>query len=151
MPTKTIYIAAPFSSKTGNLNGEIDENYKKFLMNIDETIRKNNFNVILPHRDNNKWGEVTLSNEDISYNFINDIKNCDIVIAYPEKSRGVHIELGFALALEKKIFILSKHDQELSSLLIKLDVCKSTVQIKSFNNWEDLRQVLIDYLKGNIN
>lgn len=50
------------------------------------------------------------------------IKESDVIVAYPGSpiSGGVHIELGWASALNKPIVLLLKKDEEYSPLIIGL-------------------------------
>src|SRR3989344_60337 len=106
------YIAAPFtckmSDKRHGLYGEItDTDYKSFLEAIENIIKSLGISTFLPHRDIGKWGSIpNMSLDYTTKRYFEEIDDSYIFIAYPEKSGGVRIELGWALATNKKIILL---------------------------------------------
>lgn len=117
-----VYISAPFRMHSSEVEGREygvlnSENYKQFLESIERLIKKLGFKVCLPHRDEGQWGNIYISPEEITEICFNLIRSNDILVVFPGKSRGVHIEIGYAAALGKKLLIfLSKGEKE-STLL----------------------------------
>lgn len=119
---KKVYISAPFRFFTtdeenrfyGVLN---DEQYKQFLEKVDCHFKKLGYETCLPHRDEGHWGQVYILPEDVAEICFNHIQSSDLVIVFPGKSRGVHIEIGYAAALDKKIIAFLSKDERESTLL----------------------------------
>ena len=123
---KICYIAAPYTGKSTKIPGQVygnivDENYKNLLLTIVTTVQKNGFKSILPHEDNNKWGEVYIEPKEMAIQCYRQVKSAELFIAIPSKSRGVHLELGYAIALNKKILVLADQKEKLSSMILGLD------------------------------
>jgi len=113
------YIAAPYTSKSVTQSnphhGEIkDISYINFLDSIESVITSLGFQTFLPHRDLHNWGKANLTTEDIGRKSMEEVKKADLLIAYPEQSVGVNIELGWASAFNKKILILINENERVS-------------------------------------
>lgn len=122
--------------------GEINDNtYKEFLETIERDLIVEGFSVHLPHRDTNLWGKVYLGPEEIVKKNWEKINSCDIIVAYPQKSRGVHVEVGWASALKKTVVILLDSSEDESELVKGLSSIATTILIR-FDNHEELREKL---------
>ena len=113
------YIAAPYTSKSVTQSnphhGKItDASYINFLDSIESVTRSSGFQTFLPHRDLHNWGTANLSAEEIGRKSMEEVQNSDLLIAYPEQSVGVNIELGWASASNKKILILVNENERIS-------------------------------------
>jgi len=142
-----VYIAAPYSSKALNVKGRAygiikDRKYIEFLEVIDRTVRDTGFETVLPHRDNNQWGKIYLEPKEMVRKCYKQIESSDIFICYPERSRGVHIELGIASALGKRIIILLRNREKPSSVALGLHAITPTIILR-FENENDLKEKLI--------
>ncbi|MBI2547475.1 MAG: hypothetical protein HYW23_03450 [Candidatus Aenigmarchaeota archaeon] len=114
-----VYISAPYTNKSvqqsNSIHGEIkDASYINFLDSIESAVKSLGFQTFLPHRDLHEWGKSNLSEEDVGRKSFEELNNSDLVIAYPEESVGVNIELGWASAFKKKVLILLKENQRTS-------------------------------------
>lgn len=146
------FIAAPFTSKMSNkkhgLYGEIsDANYKKFLEDIESVVKDEGFSTFLPHRDISSWG--TTPNVDLgecTKKAFDEIASTDVLITYPERSRGVHIELGWAIAHKKRIVLLVKDGFDLGTVIPGLDSI-AEIDIIEFKDFPDLKIKLKNCLK----
>jgi len=138
------FISAPFTSKMVNkkhgLYGEIsDSDYKKFLEDIESVVKNEGFSTVLPHRDISFWGAASnLDLGECDKKYFDEIVSSDIFIAYPEKSRGVHIELGWAIAHKKRIILLVKDGFDLGTVIPGLKAV-AKIDIISFKNMPDLK------------
>lgn len=146
------YIAAPYTSKSatdGNLShGEIkDLSYINFLDSIESVAKLSGFQTFLPHRDLHKWGKANLPEEEIGRKSLEELKNSDLLIAYPERSVGVNIELGWASAFKKKIIILVNEKERVSIMHAGLKGVIDSRIIK-FRDVMDLRDKLREALKN---
>lgn len=146
------YISAPYTSKaviTGNkakAYGEIkDESYKNFLESIDSAVKECGLQTILPHRDVYKWGKSELTPEGLVRAAFEGLKSSDILIAYPEASKGTNVLIGWASSLKKKIIILVNEREKLSVVHSGMPALTETRIIK-FRDIMDLRAKLKDCL-----
>lgn len=144
------YIAAPYTSKSVTQNngqhGEIkDTSYINFLDSIESVVRSSGFQTFLPHRDLHNWGKANLAEEDIGKRSLDELKTTDLLIAYPEQSVGVNIELGWASAFNKKILILINEKDKVSVMHSGLKGVTDSKIIK-FRDIMDLRTKLREEL-----
>lgn len=105
------YIAAPYTSMSISIRGQsygriLDLNYIKMLNEIARTIELCGIKAILPHRDNNNWGRTYIDPIKLVTTCFDQIKEADFLICIPEGSYGVHLEIGYAKCLQKKMIIL---------------------------------------------
>jgi len=141
------YIAAPFSSKMENkkhgMYGEIvDEEYKTFLKTIESIVKDSGFSTFLPHRDTSSWGTTPNINlDEHNKKTFEEIASSDLFVVYPERSRGVCIELGWAIAHKKKIVLLVKEDYDMGLMLPALSLMVDIDMIK-FKDITDLKSKL---------
>lgn len=144
------YIAAPYTSKSvtqSNLHrGEIrDVSYINFLDSIESVAQSSGFQTFLPHRDLHNWGKANLTAEDVGRKSIEEVKKSDLLIAYPEQSVGVNIELGWASAFNKKVFMLINKNDRVSIMHLGLKGVTDSKIIR-FRDIMDLRTKLREEL-----
>lgn len=119
---RTIYVAAPFTefalekpdyfNDLGLLVNEEREyyilptKYQRFLNRIKKYILSlGEYEVILPHKDENNWGKTYISNEQVIAGMINNINTSDLIVAIVSKSIGVHMEIAMMAALNKPMVL----------------------------------------------
>ena len=146
------YITAPYTSKsigtTENSYGQItDLAYKNFLESIDSIIRSCGLETILPHRDTYEWGTITLEPKRLMRQSFENLKQCDVLVAYPENSKGVNIIIGWASMMNKKIIILQTAKENVSIVHAGLDAIAETKIVK-FTDIAELRTKLKDVLNS---
>jgi nucleoside 2-deoxyribosyltransferase len=117
-----VYISAPFRFYTTDEKNRFygvldDEEYKQFLQKIDSKLKSLGFETCLPHRDEGHWGHIYILPEDVAEICFKHIQSSDFIIVFPHKSRGVHIEIGYAAALHKKMIVFLFKDERESTLL----------------------------------
>lgn len=117
-----IYIAAPFrafaTDEEDRFYGVMnDSGYQAFLEKVDGKLKGWGYNTCLPHRDEGQWGELYILPEDIAEICFKHIESSSLVIVFPGKSRGVHIEIGYAAALRKKMIVFLRQGETESTLL----------------------------------
>lgn len=121
---KQIYLAAPFTefaiiepfSDNSQLLIEIDEkreynvlpvNYQRFLKRIKNTLScSGEYDVLLPHKDENNWGKTYISNSQIVEAMINNMKKSDLLVAIVSNSIGVHMEIAMMSVQNKPMVLL---------------------------------------------
>ena len=130
---KEVYIAAPFTSKTNEIEGRkygkvCDFEFIKFLERIEDVFIQAGFKTNLPHRDEGEWGKIYIKPEKIAKLCYDIISKCELVVALPKKSRGVHAEIGFASALKKKLIILLERGEDCSIFILgQVEVTDTTI------------------------
>jgi len=144
---RTVYIAAPFTSfATQSVDeselfspdtyGKIEPEYKNNLLEIDKFFRGLGYNTLLPHRDINDWGQKRLSPREVLDSVKKFVNLSDIVFAIPSNSLGVHLELGFAIASQKKIIIA------------QVEALQNSFFVRAFAGYEDVYFVEATDLKS---
>lgn len=133
MKYKKIFIACPISKYL--IADGIDNDFESFIKNIFEFC-KNNSEITFMALEREKYGKNKMFGSECTTADFNEIKKTDLLIAFPEDSMGVSVELGWASALgiETLVFIDKKYKQ---SELVKS--INSVVKGKSF---------IIDTTKG---
>lgn len=137
------YISAPYTSKAVNNGhkafGEIkDESYKNFLEAIDSAVKECGLQTLLPQRDILEWGrsDKTLGKAgELGIEFLN---SSDIIVAYPEDSKGVNVTIGWAACMKKKIIIVV-NEKETLGVVYKLLATLPYAKIVSFKDIIDLK------------
>lgn len=105
------YISAPFTNKSTKVNNRdygkiIDKSYINFLETIDSTVKSCGIETCLANRDIQSWGSEDIPLKEIDKKRVEELSKCDILIAYPETSSGVNLEIGWASMMKKKVIIL---------------------------------------------
>lgn len=144
---RKVYIAAPYRAASDvtkkmatpdRMYGKIwDPNYILYMEQIEKVIQEYGFTTCLPHRDEGKWGEIYLPASEIAKICFNHVESSGVIVALPEHSRGVHLELGYAAALNKRIIICLKDNEVESTLTPGLSQQTETTFIR-YRNERDL-------------
>ena len=141
------YITAPYTSKSilespqayGKLI--IDTAYRNFLETIEATVKSCGLETFLPHKDLHKWGDVYIDPKEIGKKSLEILTSSDVVVAYPERSVCVNIELGWASLLKKKIILLVNEREDVSLMHAGLNGVTNSEIIK-FRDIVDLKTKL---------
>ena len=143
-----IFLAAPFQAwideKTGRMNLENVELINRVL----GYLRSKGYEVHNAH-EREKWGEDWYGPERCTPLDLERIKDSGTLVAFPGNppSGGVHIELGWASALEKRIILLLKDDGVYSNLVLGLNTV-SPVQMIWYKDINDIVSQLDSCLPG---
>ena len=124
-------------------NGLLPKEYIEELVTLKKEIESTGHEVVLAH-EREKWGKGLLPPEVCTKLDFDKISEADVVIAYPGNppSGGVHIELGWASALGKKIVIIMDHKDRYSPLVSGLHTITSVIYIN-----DKKLSVIIDKLR----
>lgn len=122
MLLEKVYISAPFryfaSDEEDRFYGVFqDREYKEFLEKVDHKLKSLGYETCLPHRDEGEWGDEYILPEDVAEICFKHIESSSLVIVFPGKSRGVHMEVGYAAALRKRIVVFLPEGEGESTLL----------------------------------
>jgi len=147
-----IFIAYPFTGKL-TVKGTLPDEYIKELVTLKNGLQKAGHTVILAHEREN-WGKSIFPPEKCTKLDFEEIKKADVLIAYPGNppSGGVHIELGWASALQKKIILIQKDSENYSPLITGLSAIADVKMLKIQPNCkvDHLVRLLVDILQQGI-
>lgn len=121
-----IFISCPFTGLCDENKYEVKEEFKTFFNKLTDLIEKNNDEYYLAIKREN-WGIEHKGPQECTLSDFNGVKNCDFLIVIPGNSisngisGGVHIELGWASTLKKKMHILLEDGYNYSPVVMGLD------------------------------
>lgn len=126
MRDKKIFIACPIT-KYLDANTLISPEYEDFIKIIYKKCCAFSKNVFLA-LEREKYGKALMEGHECTLFDYREMIDSDIVIALPEDSMGVAVELGWASAMRKQIFLILDDRYTYSPLIESLDII-STVTI----------------------
>lgn len=138
-----IFISCPFTGLCDEEKYEVKEEYKDFFNKLIKAIEERNCEYYLAIKREN-WGIEHKGPEECTKSDYEGVKSSDLLIVIPGNntskgiSGGVHIELGWASALKKKMHILIEDNFEYSPVLMGLNVLSSTQYHKCNNFLDDI-------------
>ena len=144
-----VFFAFPFSDYMDLETGRVKSVYKDFLENARAALINAGHRVFMAHY-REKWGKDLMSPDECTQADLIEMKKADMVIAFPGYpiSGGVHIELGWASAYEKKISIFLQQEVTYSPLINGLHTI-TDVTYHSYQNYsdEDLLEKIVNSLQ----
>lgn len=116
-----IFFAFPFTDYLDKKSGQLQGKYKDFLSEVRQALIQEGHNVFLAHY-REKWGKELMSPDVCTQADLIELKKADIVVSFPgyPMSGGVHVEMGWASALEKKVIFFLQNGISYSPLIIGL-------------------------------
>jgi deoxyadenosine/deoxycytidine kinase/nucleoside 2-deoxyribosyltransferase len=119
---RKVYLAAPFTARATkrmlSSPGEeglfadaesvdnIPTSYRRRLSALARAIEAHGYDVLLPHRDINRWGKRSLPASEIAKRCLDAVAEADCFIGLIAESFGSHAELAYALGLGKPALVL---------------------------------------------
>jgi hypothetical protein len=144
-----VFIIAPFTEKasvSGDGYGPIkDMSFRNFLETIEATIRECGLETNFLYRNPYQWGEKKLIPQQVVQSVYDGVQVCDVLVAYPERSSGVNMVIGWASMLKKKVVILLNERDRVSIAYAGLDAITDKAIVK-FRDISDLKIKLKDTL-----
>jgi len=133
-----IFFGASFTKHLKKDNGQFHESKKILIENIIEILTERGHDVRNAHV-REEFGKKLLDPETCTKMDLEEIKKCDLFMAMPGNppSGGVHVELGWASALNKKILLLLKKHGGYSPLVTGLGII-GKVETIYFRSQSDL-------------
>ena len=122
---KKIFIACPFSKY---LNGDefTDEHFKTFIENVYNLCIEYTPNVFLA-LEREEYGKKLMTDICTIFDF-EEMKSSDFVIAIPDDSMGVAVELGWASVLKKQTLLILNDNQRYTPLISGMgDITNTTI------------------------
>lgn len=144
-----IFISCPIS-KYYNSDNKVDGDYIDFLEKIYCICREKSNSVYLAIKNDNYNIEKMDSDEACTLTDYNALLKADLIIAIPEDSQGVAIELGWASALKKRIIIAYENGYAYSSLIKALSEVADTTLLfmDKENSYSSVDEVFFEELKN---
>ncbi|MBI4669576.1 MAG: hypothetical protein HY747_10430 [Elusimicrobia bacterium] len=99
-----IFLATPITPLLGS-NLKFKACAKKKVKRILDDLRTRLNAKVFCAIEREKWGDAALDGLGCTAPDFHELKNSDIVVAFPSSSYGVHVELGWASALKKPIIV----------------------------------------------
>ncbi len=133
MKFNKIFVACPISKYI--MGDRIEPSFEIFIKEIYEICKLHAKEVFLA-LDREDYGKNKMYGADCTVADFNEIKEADLLIAFPEDSMGVSVELGWASMLEKSILVFIDKRYKQSEL------------VKSINSITKGKSIIIDTSDG---
>lgn len=118
--SKKIFLAAPFKGLINNDTSLLQSGTKRKITKLIHFFEKRGYVV---HNANQReaMGKENMTPEKYAKIDYEEIKNCDIFVAFPgiPASPGTHIEIGWASAFKKKIVLILFENEEYYAYLLR--------------------------------
>lgn len=124
------YIAAPFTAQAQTRqpvsrnrtlfdeeppHGTIAKGkYRSALVGIERALKGLGIDTLLPHRDVNRWGKLSLAPGEVMRLCTEHVSRSDLMVVVLGKSHGSHYEYGLARGLGKPCIVIAADDVESS-------------------------------------
>ncbi len=141
-----IFIACPIS-KYLTYEG-MNEEFEKFIKEVYETCKKYTNNTFLA-LDREKYGKARMEDGICTPLDFEEMKDSDIVIAFPEDSMGVAVELGWASAMKKKVLLILNKQYKASPLIHALYTVTdaNNMTVDSENGYYSEKDFIVEQIK----
>lgn len=119
---RRVYLAAPFTARA-TMKARVSPNdgylfdgdgstedipiaYRRRLTALARAIEAHGHDVLLPHRDINRWGKRSLPSSEVARRCLAAVAEADCFIGLIAESFGSHAELAYALGIGKPSLVL---------------------------------------------
>lgn len=143
-----VFLAMPYSQLCDE-NYEVKIEYRQFFTKLTDELKKMKCDYFLAH-EREKWGKTYSSAEESTLIDFDTIKNVDLVCVIPgvPHSGGVHVEIGWASANNKKLKIFLKKDYQYSPMVTGIHCLTKTDYIYYKEDYSDeLIKLIINEIK----
>ena len=142
-----IFLAIPFSQFCNNTEEELIEN-RWFFLELINKVKELGLDYFLAH-EREEWGAKYVSAKESTVIDYDAMQSSDLIVAIPGNpiSGGVHMELGWATSLRKKILIFLDKSHEYSPMIE--GACGLT-DVKYFYYDEMISKELINLIVDNL-
>nr|WP_276203675.1 deoxynucleoside kinase [Hyalangium minutum] len=155
----TAYIAAPFTAKANaqsrsrqyNMifssapHGKISRGkYRSSLLGIETALKKLGIATLLPHRDVNKWGNLSLTPNEVMRLCTEHVSKSDVMVAVLGTSHGSHYEFGLARGMGKPCIVISSDEVHSSFIGSGLDNSDDRVLLLKCKHLSEVPGLLLE-------
>lgn len=144
-----IFLAMPYSQLCDEEKYEVKKEYKVFFEKLTKSIKDLGCEYFLAH-EREKWGKEYSSDEESANIDYETIKNSDLICILPgvPNSGGVHVEIGWASANNKKLHIFLKEGYPYSPMVTGIHCLTDTKYYYYYNDYSDeLIELIINSIK----
>lgn len=113
-----VFLATPITPLLDE-NRRFRKEAKNRLQVILETLRKQNVRKIFCAIEREMWGDELMPGVECTRLDLEALKASDLVVAFPHESFGVHVELGWAGALDKPVVLVTGTNTGFKSPLVE--------------------------------
>lgn len=123
---RKVFLAGPFKGMIDPRTNQVDAHYQGMLDHLIIFFETHGYEVHNAHK-REAWGKKIVSPEECTKIDFDEIRNCQYFVAFPGSppSPGTHIEIGWASALKKRIFLLLELEKEYAFLIRGLSMIAS--------------------------
>lgn len=127
MNKKKVFIACPITKYLDG-NNFINEDFEYFINNITENLKKSDFTVFLA-LEREEFGNKRMEDDVCTYLDYQEMLSTDYLLALPEDSQGVAVEIGWASAHNKKIVLFQNTEIKNSPLINAINTVATDCEI----------------------
>ncbi|GKX29157.1 hypothetical protein SH1V18_16370 [Vallitalea longa] len=148
MQRKKCFLAAPFKSLVDNITSKMKDEDIITITNLIQYLERKGYDVHNAHK-RESWGKNFMSPEECTKIDFDEIKSCDLFIAFLGKSAspGTHIEIGWASAFGKPIVLLLFNSEKDYAYLVRGLYTIGNVKKIIYNSEQDYVNALDEYFK----
>lgn len=146
MKYNKIFIACPISKYL--TDGGINKDFEIFIKEI-YSLCQNYSNKVFLALEREEYGKNKMYGADCTIADFNEMKDTDLLIAFPEDSMGVSVEIGWASMQQKEIlvFIDSKYKQSELVKSINSITKGKRIDINTSKGYKDSTNLIKKYIK----
>lgn len=146
MKYNKIFIACPISKYL--TDGGINKDFEIFIKEI-YSLCQNYSNKVFLALEREEYGKNKMYGADCTIADFNEMKDTDLLIAFPEDSMGVSVEIGWASMQQKEIlvFIDSKYKQSELVKSINSITKGKRIDINTSKGYKDNTNLIKKYIK----
>jgi len=146
MKYNKIFIACPISKYL--TDGGINRDFEIFIKEI-YSLCQNYSNKVFLALEREEYGKNKMYGADCTIADFNEMKDTDLLIAFPEDSMGVSVEIGWASMQQKEIlvFIDSKYKQSELVKSINSITKGKRIDINTSKGYKDNTNLIKKYIK----
>lgn len=120
---KTIFIACPISKYLTDTG--MNKEYEVFIKKVYSVCEKYTSKVFLALK-REEYGKAKMADNVCTPLDYEEMEKADLIIAFPEDSQGVAVELGWASAMKKNVFLILNKNYSNSPLINALHMVTNT-------------------------
>ncbi|MBS1913060.1 MAG: hypothetical protein JST22_13820 [Bacteroidetes bacterium] len=114
-----VFFACPISMYIDPVTSRLNAGYEHFIRTVHGVIGELSDETFLAI-EREEWGASILPSQVCTPLDFVEMQRCDVVVAYPGRSCGVPVELGWATALGKPVVLLLRDDEEYTPVILGL-------------------------------
>lgn len=142
---KTIFIACPISkylTETG-----MDKEFENFIKKVYSVCKEYTSKVFLALK-REEYGKARMDDHVCTPLDYQEMEKADLIIAIPEDSQGVAVELGWASAMNKQVFLILNKNYNISPLITALHTVTNAEYCHIENKYSKEIDVVLNAISG---